>query len=279
MWAGEPVAGKRILVWREQGLGDEIMFATCIRELVAAGADVTFAASDRLVSLFDRGLPGVRVIADGEWGDERFDFHVPVGTLPRYLRTKLTGFPAGSRLVVADSAQATRWAATLDKLGQGLRIGICWRSGLVTAERARQYTSLDDWGPLFALSGVQWINLQYDECEAELAAAEKRFGVRIHRWKKENLKDDLESVAGLLWNLDGVITAPTAVCSLAGAAGVRTWQLDVGADWTAHGLTTSPWFPSISLVRRPYGGTDWAGVMADLADRLEALVAREFVVA
>lgn len=275
LWTGEPLAGRRILVWREQGLGDEILFAGCLRELVAAGAEVTFAATDRLVSLFARALPGVRVVADGQWGETGFDVHIPVGSLPRYLRSTRTAFPMEARLLTPDSALATRWATRLDQLPPGLRVGICWRSGLTTHERAQQYTELGAWAPLFAVSGVQWINLQYDRCEEEIVLEERRHRIKIHRWKRENLKDDLESVVGLLWNLDLVITAPTAVASLAGAVGVRTWQLDSGVGWTWHGEDRSPWFPSIARVRRPHGADGWTRTFLALAEDLSALAGVE----
>jgi tetratricopeptide (TPR) repeat protein len=269
LWQGEPVADRRILVWREQGLGDEILFATCLRELVAAGADVTLAASPRLVTLFQRAFPSVTVIEDGKWKGLSFDLHCPIGSLPRYLRASRRSFPQDGKFLVPNSIQATRWNTRLDALGPGLNVGICWRSGLRTEERVRHYSPLDAWGPVFAVPGIHWINLQYDECEAELKAAEAAFGITIHRWPKEDLKQDLESVAGLLWNLDWVVTAPTAVSSLAGAAGVRTLQVDVGSDWTAHGEECSPWFPSIRLVRRPFGTTDWSRVFGPIAARLD----------
>lgn len=268
-WRGEPVAGKRVLVWREQGLGDEILFATCLRELVAAGADVTLAATDRLVGLFARAFPGVSVVPDGGWGDQPFDFHVPIGDLPSHFRKSRDAFPADAKFLTPDSGAATRWAGRLDALGPGLKVGICWRSGLVTEERARAYSDLDAWAPLFAVPGVHWINLQYDDCTTELARIKQRFGVTVHRWPKENLKNDLESVVGLLWNLDAVVTAPTAVSSLAGGAGIPTWEVDNGGDWTAHGEERSPWFPSIRIVRRPYGTTDWTPVFQRIAGELE----------
>jgi hypothetical protein len=270
LWAGQPVAGKRILVWREQGLGDEILFATCLRELVAAGGEVTFAATPRLVAPFRRAFPGVRVIGDAAWGDETFDFHAPVGGLPRFLRRSRAAFPVDARFLVPESSAAGKWTARLDRLGPGLRAGICWRSGLIDAERRRHYTSLDQWGAAFRIPGIHWIALQYDECSAEIAAARERFGVEIRRWPRENLKDDFESTIGLIWNLDAVVTAPTVVGSLAGALGVRTWELDGGGDWTAHGEETSPWFPSMRVLRRSLA-TGWDPVFATLTTELTEL--------
>jgi Flp pilus assembly protein TadD len=274
LWQGESVGGKRILVWREQGLGDEILFTTCVRDLVAAGGEVTLIASPRLVPLLQRSLPGVEVIPDATHGgaaDHRdpgdFEYHIPLGSLPRFLRQYRDAFPIDGKYLVPESASYTRWADRLDTM-DGIKIGICWRSGLRTAARERQYTSLEEWGPLFQLRGVHWINLQYDDCAAEIEAAEARFGIKIHRWPEENLKDDLDGVTGLLNTLDAVITAPTAVSSLAGAVGVPTWELDAGGDWTAFGEERSPWFPSIRMVRRAAEAADWREVMFRVASDL-----------
>jgi lipoprotein NlpI len=277
LWEGDPVAGRRILVWREQGLGDEIMFATCVRELVAAGAEVILAASPRLVEPFRRAFPGIAVIEDGKWKSLPFDCHCPIGSLPRYLRADRRHFPLDGKFLVPNSAHATRWNNRLEGLGTGLKVGICWRSGLRDEQRDRHYTGLDLWGPLFQVPGIHWVNLQYDDCEAELVEAERRFGVTIHRWAKEDLKNDLETVIGLLWSLDCVVTAPTAVSSLAGGVGVRTLQIDNGSDWTAHGEPCSPWFPSIRLVRRAYGSADWTPVFGEIGRRLAELAEQECV--
>jgi hypothetical protein len=75
-------------------------------------------------------------------------------------------------------------------------------------------------------------------------------------------------VTGLLNTLDAVVTAPTAVSSLAGAVGVPTWELDAGGDWTALGEERSPWFPSIRMVRRAAEATDWREVMLRVAGDL-----------
>lgn len=275
-WQGERVVEKRILVWREQGLGDEILFAGCVRELVAAGASVTLAVTPRLNGLFARAFPGVTVIDDGKWKGKEFDFHCPIGGLPRYLRRNRDQFPLESRFFHPDSAQATKWAGRLDQLGAGLKVGICWRSGLLTEDRRHAYSAIDEWEPLLRLEGVHWVNLQYDDCAAEVARVKEQFGVTIHRWPKENLKNDLESVVGLIWNLDAVVTAPTAVSSLAGAAGAPTWEVDNGSDWTAHGEERCPWFPNIRMVRRASGSGDWRQALERVAAELDSVRVPEY---
>jgi hypothetical protein len=220
------------------------------------------------VTLFRRAFPSVAVIEDGKWKSMTFDYHTPMGNLPRYLRPSRKSFPFDAKYLVPDSAHATQWSNRLDALGDGPKVGICWRSGLRSEERDRFYTRLEAWEPVFRIGGIHWINLQYDHCEAELTTAEAAFDVEIRRWPKEDLKNDLESVVGLLWNLDWVITAPTAVSALAGAAGRPTIELDNGGDWTAHGEDTSPWFPTVRHLRRPYGSADWGPVIHQLAIRM-----------
>jgi tetratricopeptide (TPR) repeat protein len=267
-WNGEPLDGKEILVWREQGVGDEILFATCVPDLVEQGARVTLAVDDRLVSLLARAFPEVTVIPDRDWNGRRFDYQIALGSLPRFVRATRGAFPERWSWLLPDRARAAAWTQRLETRGPGFRVGICWRSGLKTVDRLRAYSHLEQWGPLFAVPGVVWVNLQYDDCAAELAEAERRFGVGIHRFDGVDLRNDLESVAALLWRLDLVITAPTAVSSLAGAMGTETWQLVHGVDWTAFGEPRSPWFPAIELFAHDSAEPDWAPVLERVAAAL-----------
>ena len=269
-WQGESLAGQRVLVWREQGIGDELLFLTCLVDLVAAGALVTVLVSPRLVSLVARAYPDVRVVADDGTTalTGPFDFQSGVASLPRWVRTSRAAFPAIGAFLKADPAQTAKWRHRLDQLGPGRRFGVCWRSGLMTPERHRHYPPLGAIRPLFEVPGITWINLQYDECRDELAGVEQEFGVRIHRWDDEDLKNDFESVAGLISALDGVVTAATAVSSLAGALGCPAWQIDSGSDWTVFGEPRSAWFPSIRVVARAPADEDWGRVVATVRAEL-----------
>lgn len=272
-WQGEPVRGAKVLVWAEQGLGDEILFATCVPDLVALGAEVTLAIDARLVGLYQRAWPEVHVVADAAWGDGPWDFQVPLGSLPRRLRASRSDFrPMWSQLV-PERAQLVAWADRLKALGPGLRVGINWRSGLRGADRRRYYADLAEWQPVLSVAGAVFVNLQYDDCADELAALERAGGPRIHRWPGVDLKHDLESVAALIWHLDVVIAAPTAVTSLAGAVGTDTWQVDPGTDWTVFGEERSPWFPAIRMFRKPYGERSWSTPLTEVARALAARVA------
>ncbi|AWK85853.1 tetratricopeptide repeat protein [Azospirillum thermophilum] len=244
-WKGENVSRSRLLVWREQGVGDEILFASCYGELLNRAGHLVIECDRRLASLFARSFPGATVRA--ETVDPRdIDVQVAAGSLPRLLRPELRRFPDRPSWLVPDPALVEAWRERLAALGPGLRVGIAWRSQLVTAERRGAYATLEAFAPLFAVPGLTFVNLQYGECEAELQAAEDRFGRRIHRWADLNLKDDFEGAAALTANLDLVISPAVSAGELAGALGVPVWRF-CGPDWTQLGTAVRPWFPSMRL--------------------------------
>ncbi len=276
-WTGRPLSGRTLLVWREQGLGDEILFSSLYGALSGLGGPVVVEADPRLVPLLARSFPALTVRADSTdaHGNETLaragaHLHVGAGSLPLVLRPRLDSFPMVGGWLVADPSRRPVWRQRLADLGPGLRVGICWRSGLMTTERRHAYTRLDEWRALLALSGVVWVNLQYDDCAAEIAAAEARFGVRIHRWDDLDLRNDLEGTAALVAELDLVISPATVAGELAGALGVPVWRLG-HPDWTRLGSGTRPWFPGMRLWPPGRGRTPGA-VLPRLAAELAALL-------
>ncbi|HEU5171005.1 MAG TPA: hypothetical protein VFU46_10735 [Gemmatimonadales bacterium] len=142
---------------------------------MATGARVTFGASGRLVPLFARAFPGVEVadadLLAGSTADAgRFDYQIALGSLPRAFRRSLEAFPARAGYLLPDPARIAPWRERVPALGPGLKVGISWRSQLLTAEREKYYTSLDQWGPILQTPGVRFVNLQYDDCTLALAA-------------------------------------------------------------------------------------------------------------
>ncbi|MHA7062752.1 tetratricopeptide repeat protein [Azospirillum argentinense] len=272
-WEGEDPSGLRLLVWAEQGLGDEILFAGCLDELIARAAAVVVECDRRLVSLFARSFPRAQwcpAPADPDAPCAGIDRHVAMGSLPRWLRSRFDRFPSRPSFLTADPERAVQWRKRVDALGPGLRVGIAWRSGLMTAERRGAYAPLDAWGPVFALPGVVFVTLQYGDCIAEIAAAEHRFGVTIHRWDDLDLKNDLDGVAALMTALDVVITPASSVGELAGALGVPVWRFGPRGDWTALGTGVRPWFPTMALISAP-PGEPASGALPAIARRLAAL--------
>lgn len=270
LWEGEPIRGKRILLWREQGIGDEIMFLSCLPDLLDLGATVILAATPKLRPLLVRSFPAVEVWEDWRLSDAGalgLDFHLPIGSLPRWLRPTLEHFPSHTGYLVPDPTRSAQWGSRLAALGPAPRVGISWRSRLMTNDRLAFYSSLADWGPILTTPGLSFINLQYDRCGPELEAAESAHGVPIHRFEDLDLFDDLDGAAALTAGLDLVIAPDNSVGELAAALGRPVWRLDSGADWSAFGTGARPWQPSMRLFqRRP--GQNWAPLIAEVGAAL-----------
>ncbi|NUB17450.1 hypothetical protein GAY28_37535, partial [Azospirillum brasilense] len=199
-WRGENISSARLLVWREQGVGDEILFSSCYPDLLRRAGHLVVECDRRLASLFARSLPGATV-RPPTVEPRDVDVQIAAASLPRLLRSDWKRFPAQPWLV-PEPGRLDRWRDRLAALGPGLKVGIAWRSQVMDGERRAAYVTLDAFAPLFALPGGVFVNLQYGDCAAEIAAAEARFGVTIHRWDDLDLKDDFEAAAALTANLD-----------------------------------------------------------------------------
>ncbi|WP_434622130.1 tetratricopeptide repeat protein [Azospirillum sp. B2RO_4] len=275
-WRGEDLTGRRLMIWGEQGVGDSILFSALCPELAGRAVSTILEVDRRLVPLFARSFPTLRVRAEALDAQGReamaipdYDRHVPMGSLPRVLRRRLTDFPPRPSWLVPDAGLVERWRGRLAALGPGLRVGIGWRSQMMTAERRAAYLPLDAWAPLFALPGIQWVVLQYGDVEAEVRQAEQRFGIRLHRWDDLDRKDDFDGVAALIAGLDLVISPAMSVGELAGALGTPVWRFGT-RDWTQLGAGVRPWYPSMRVFQ-PRPGEPLSATMADMACALRSL--------
>jgi tetratricopeptide (TPR) repeat protein len=277
-WDGGSLEGKTILIYAEQGLGDEIMFANCIPDIIARAGHCIIECAPRLAPLFARSFPGATVV-----GGERMqigwlldmppiDVQVAMGSMMRFVRPTIESFPQHDGYLKADLARAEQWRARVALLGPGLKVGICWRSGMLEGERHRLYSQLREWGEIFALPGVHYINLQYGECAAELADARDRFGVAITAFEDLDLRNQIDESCALIAGLDLVLSAPTALLQTAGALGVPTFAINPeNKPWNALGRhDILPWYPNSRLFEQPVLG-DWSTQLAMIAQAVKAM--------
>ncbi|MFP5511725.1 MAG: tetratricopeptide repeat protein [Alphaproteobacteria bacterium] len=269
-WEGDDLAGRRLLLWAEQGLGDEFMFGALLPQAIDRFPDVIVECEPRLVSLFQRSFPGTTIRAPTRRPTDA-DCHLPFGSLPRLTwRTAPVPTPPVGWLK-PDSERVAAWRQRLDALGTGLAVGIAWTSQRITTERRQSYTELEDWLPLLRLSGLHPVSLQYDGREEEIVTVEERFGLRIHRWPDLDQIGDLESTAALMANLDLAVTVASSAGEMAAALGVPVWRLG-RRDWTQLGTAVRPWFPSMRCIH-PQGGTGIAEAIPHAAQMVARLSA------
>jgi hypothetical protein len=280
-WGGHGADARNVLVLPEQGLGDELLFATCLPDLLAEAAGVYLECDPRLVDLLTRSFPAARIGPRGTWSKARATGScgrrptacIAAGSLPRRYRRRLDEFPADGAYLRPDRQRVDRWRRRLRRLPAGIRVGVSWRSVLAAGERRREYATLLAWAPILAQPGVQPVNLQYGDCEEELQNVERTLGIRIHRWRDLDMLDDLEEVAALVAALDIVVAPRNAVAHLAGAIGTRTLMLANPFTWSDLGTGALPWFPAVTSLYRPPGGS-WHEAI-ELAAELLGRVVRE----
>ena len=263
-WDGSDLTGKTILVWGEQGIGDEILFANTFPDVVAASKHCIIECEPRLVPLFSRSFPKAEIIGRSGLRDEYtfqppinvrtlqpdIDWQIPAGNLPIWFRPTTASFPRVAFLQ-ANQERVSFWKKRIEAAGNGLRVGIAWRSMNRSLERDRVYTELMQWGPILTIPGITFVNLQYDDCHAEIEEARKNFGIVIHEWADIDLMNDLDDAAALTSACDLVISAATASCMISGSVGVPTWRLTTFADWTYLGETdSSPFFQEMRAFRK-----------------------------
>ena len=281
---GSSLSGKTIVVHAEQGVGDEVMFATCFPEVIARAEHCYLVCECRLETLFARSFPGATVVGHQRhsgWAPprlpEKVDWQIPAGSLPGFFRPDWESFPRAERLLTPDAAQVEHWEARLAKLGPGLKVGISWQAGGKPAERRKRTTTLEQWRGIFSTPGVHFINLQYGECSEEIDAAGRQLDVTIHDFSEGDPLVDLDQFAAKVTALDLVISVGNATVHMAGALGTPAWaMLPLVPAWRWHvGGSQSPWYASVRLFRQRER-TCWEPVFDEVARRLHEKVGQPF---
>lgn len=270
-WRGESLEGRSILVWYEQGHGDEIQFCRYAPLLKARGAaKVTMVCKPALEPLLAT-LEGVDRLAPaaGEQEIETHDYWTYLLSLPGLIGTRLETIPAEVPYLSALPERRTRWAPRVPQ--GGFRVGLVWKGNPELAnDRNRSLPGLSVLRPLWEVPGVTFVSLQKGVGEDEAAdpPADQPL-IDLGR-----LIQDFGDTAALIDALDLVISVDTAPAHLAGALGKRCFCLlpSEGLDfrWLLE-RSDSPWYPTMTLFRRPLGAT-WEVVIPQVASALARTV-------
>lgn len=262
-WHGEPLLGKSLLVWTEQGLGDSLMAMRYLPLLMEKGVrEVAVYCPPELARLVEEMGIGA-VIAHGK--DPMLpdtDFHCPIMSLPRAFGTTLESVPAQTPYFKVSDAMRSFWK---DRLGEGAKpwVGVVWAGSSTLRDDARRSIPLATFAPILECEAVECISLQKGE--------------RANDWTQRGLGGgdhidscaDLMDTAALIENLDLVISVDTAVAHLAGALGKRVWLLDrYGSEWRwGKDGDSTPWYPTMRIFRQGATG-DWRPAIAAISSAL-----------
>lgn len=271
-WDGEKGT---IVVYGEQGIGDEILFASCISDLMRTN-EVVIDCDPRLVGVFERSFGckvyGTRFKDQTPLVEEvKIDYQMAMGDMPRFFRNSEAAFP-GTAYLTPDPERCVQWRALFDSLEygsinpvmrrnqpKGKRIGIAWQGGILNTERHARSFDLDVFAPLFDLPHT-FISLEYDEPDL------KGYPIR-HFGRAVNKGVDYDETLALINELDLVICVTTTAVHAAGALGVECWCLTPKyPSYRFHLDGQIPWHSSVQLIRQ----TDtWENVIKRVKQMLE----------
>jgi Flp pilus assembly protein TadD len=265
LWRGEPLAGARILLHAEQGMGDTMQFARYVPLVAARDATVILEVQPELLTLF-AGMEGSsQVIGRGDNLPE-FAWQSPLLSLPRAFGTELGTIPANIPYLRSSPSAVQEWSQHLQ--GDGLRIGLVWSGNPLHVRDPQRSLALDQLRTLLAVNRTTFYSLQKGSAASQLLA----LPIETNLIDLGPRLEDFADTAAAIGNLDLVISVDTAVAHLTGALGKPVWVLLTHApDWRwLLDRDDSPWYPTARLFRQPAPG-DWCSVIDRVAGELQQL--------
>ncbi len=269
-WDGDRSRPGRLLLWSEQGVGDQIFYAGMMPELEKSPLRITAEVDPRLVALFKRSFPAVAIVPRRDpslIAPDQYDSQSSLAGLGRWLRPSLDTFPSHEGYLKAEAGRASALRSRLSTLGPGLRVGLSWASANPEFGD-RKSTELAAWAPVLRVPGVSFVDLQYGDTARERGQLATREGIRLTHLDDVDLYQDLDGLAALCAACDLVITVSNVTAHVAGALGRPVWLLAPRARgrlwyWFA-GRTDSPWYPSMRVYSQHRLG-DWREAFDELA--------------
>lgn len=274
-WGGDSLASGRLLIWGEQGVGDEIMFAGLIPDVLAGGTPCALACEARLMPLFTRSFPEAVIISGDdprELAELNVEVQMPSGSLPGIFRKTAGDFAqVTSPYLIADRAVREKFCHKY-KDGRPL-VGVAWHTRNQVSGHARSI-ALASLAPLFANQDVRWISLQYGDQEV-LRSEVEASAIPIYVDDEVDQLQDLDCFAAQVAAMDLVVTIDNSTAHLSAALGVPTWVLVPHApDWRwLLERADSPWYPTVRLFRALEPGT-WMQVLERVESELSAAFSR-----
>lgn len=277
-WDGTP--GKTVALYGDQGLGDEISFASMIPDALDVCAKVIIDCDARLEGLFRRSFPkarvyGTRTAKEAKWdkADWTIDASLPLGQIGEYFRTTDESFP-GTPYLIPCPDRVKMWKALFSQKGKPV-IGIAWTGGVPKTNARNRRIALDDLLPLFRAIDAHWVSLQYKDSSDEIAAFRAKHHIDLKQYAFGTLTKDYDDTAALIASLDYVVCIQTAVAHTAGALGTPVTVLVPEATQWRYGKSQDsiPWYESLRVVRQQKTGS-WSHEIERTANELATYLGR-----
>lgn len=274
-WAGPGQAGQ-VAIWAEQGIGDHVLFSTLIPELIEEKVSFVYEVDQRLLRAYQRAFPASCFVAQERPLNEalqRAEHALAAGSLPGLFRRSKESFARQpARLLGALPDRKAYYRSRMAALGPGLKVAFSWQSTRTGRRGLSKSASLMQFAPLLELAGVDFVDVQYGDTQAERSELERVCGARMLHFDEIDYYRDLEDVLAILDACDLLITTSNANAHFAGALGKPVWLLYLAEQppfhyWAHDGSHRCLWYPSVETVSAPHFG-QWPQLIDHVKDRL-----------
>lgn len=271
-WDGTCSAGLKLLLVEEQGIGEQIMFASMVQDLIDRGVSVLIQCDPRLTQLLAGSFPMAQVFSRASKKPRpEFDAWIPLGDAGEWLRGDFTDFPSRPRYLVPPSSAETDIRDSYLRLAEGrMIVGICWKSpDAKTAEK--KAVDLEAWTSLLESPDIWPVSLQYGDIDADLAAMRSKHGISIYADASVDGRRDLDRFAAQVAAVDAVVTVSNSGAHFAGALGKPTWVLLPHKSrhfwyWYPE-RSRCPWYPTVKSI----GGKiddEWPDILSEISQEV-----------
>lgn len=279
-WDGAYRSALKLLVWGEQGLGDQVLFSSQIADLVQKGATPVLEVDPRLVPLVQRSFPDLCVYAYDSVPASTVDLldaQIPMGSLGRILRRRTSDFHTREPFLTAEANRAEELRKRYLAAAQGRKIvGIGWHS-VNPSFGAQKSLPLNQWEPVLSENrDAFFVSLQYGDVKEQVRRASRVSGVDILVDPDVDHIGDFEAAAAQVAAMDLVVSTSNTAVHLAGALAVPTWVMVPNVPewrWGLEGDTT-PWYESVRVYRQLEQG-DWGAVLTAVNGDLTQFLSTE----
>ena len=230
-WSGESLVDKSILIYPEQGIGDNLAYTGCFSEAIRDAAEAHIVCDNRLKSLYQCNFPSAKIYSYDDVNRNQFfadniDIQILAGSLSYLYRDAVESFKRQSDLIIDPKLVIETRKNLSDKK---LRIGISWFHGRIN-DGNEHSMYLEELLPILKIEDIEWVNLQFCEWSKEVETLQRKHNINITHVDSCDATGDFEQYGALITNLDLVISASNAALMLASRLGINAWEFLPGAD-------------------------------------------------
>jgi tetratricopeptide (TPR) repeat protein len=260
LWHGQPFEGV-LYIWAEQGIGDQILYASLFSELRNLPQKKIISVENKLIPIFERSFTDFKFIEkEATLPECQYDYHVPLSSLGRFFRKSKNDFIGAANNYLIANKEIARSPRGYKSLCEKKLCGISWKSSNKSLG-AQKSIALMDLSEILKLENVEFVNLQYGDISTEVAHVNKALDIKIDSVQDVDLYEDMDGALGLIDACDIILTTSNSTAHLAGALGKEVLLLlpfSVGRFWYWHDIDgISLWYPSVRVFKQEQQG-DWS---------------------